>query len=220
MGTSDMVVKGAYDRNLIHIEGDRANRQDKSVKPLRVTIPENLAGNLIHLTAREAHYIPERKGWEMTGTVPAELDTTGLNVLEMRDTGRYFLHVTEVDFDALTRNANWYTLASTLQLYQELQNPNSNRLTAMAVVFHCRMTRPLLGLLLVFLGLSVILRDTNRNMILSVGACLVICANFFMVCHSCKMLGEQELLSPSFAAWLPVLLFGPPALVMFDAVQT
>jgi len=127
--------------------------------------------------------------------------------------------VREVDFDALTRNSNWFMLASTYRLYQELQKPESPP-AAMAVLFHFRLTRPILGLLLVFLGLSMILRDTSRNIILSAGSCLVLCVVFFTVCQTCKMLGEYEYLSPPFAAWFPVLLFGPMALVLFDAVHT
>ena len=79
---------------------------------------------------------------------------------------------------------------------------------------------PLLGMLLVFLGLSVILRDQNRNVILSAGSCLMLCGVFFLCSYGCKMLGENDYLAPALAAWLPLLIFGPLALVFFDAVHT
>jgi lipopolysaccharide export system permease protein len=222
-GEKEMTVKGAYEHNLMHLEGERASRNGLMIREFRVTIPEALAGNLLHLTAKEAHYIPDEKGWELTSTIPTELDDETKaalqNVLEVRDVGRYFLHVRDVDFDALTRNSNWFILASTFRLYTELGKPETPP-PAMAVLFHIRLTRPVLGLLLVFLGLSMILRDSNRNVILSAGACLVLCAVFFTVCQACKMLGEYEYLSPPLAAWLPVILFGPMALVLFDAVHT
>jgi lipopolysaccharide export system permease protein len=34
------------------------------------------------------------------------------------------------------------------------------------------------------------------------------------------MLGENEYLTPALAAWLPILLFAPFAVVQFDAIQT
>src|SRR5439155_7500893 len=111
-------------------------------------------------------------------------------------------------------------MASTTRLYQELQRPESNRLAAMAVLFHARIVRPILGLLLVFMGLAVILRDQNRNVIISSGQCLILCGVFFVACYSCKMLGENDILSPALAAWLPVLGFGPAAVVLFDAMHT
>jgi lipopolysaccharide export system permease protein len=90
----------------------------------------------------------------------------------------------------------------------------------MAVLFHFRLTRPIMGMLLVFLGLSVILRDQNRNVIISSGMCLVLCGIFFAACYACKMLGDNEILNPALSAWMPVLGFGPYALAMFDAVHT
>lgn len=120
----------------------------------------------------------------------------------------------------MTRDPNWYLLASTARLYEELQKPESNRLAAMAVLFHARMVRPILGMLLVFMGLSIILRDQNRNVIISCGLCLMLCGVFFVACYTCKMLGENDILSPVLAAWMPVLVFGPLAVVLFDAMHT
>jgi lipopolysaccharide export system permease protein len=48
----------------------------------------------------------------------------------------------------------------------------------------------------------------------------VLCAVFFIVCYCCKMLGENDYLTPALAAWMPVLLFGPLAIAMFDAIHT
>jgi lipopolysaccharide export system permease protein len=218
-GNKEITARAHYEPNNIHIEGDKAIRKGRSVHDFRVTIPENLSGQLLHLTAREARYLPEHKVWELVGTRPADADPIE-NVLEKLDTGRYLLHVREVDFESLTRNPNWYQLSSTEQLFEELQKPESNRLSAMAVLFHMRLTRPLLGILLVFLGLSVILRDQNRNAIISSGQCLVLSGLFFGVQYSCKMLGDQDYLPPALAAWAPVLCFGPLAVAMFDAVHT
>ena len=78
----------------------------------------------------------------------------------------------------------------------------------------------MLGLLLVFMGVSMILGDQNRNIFVSTGSCLALCGVFFVTGFGCKMLGDNQLLSPTLAAWLPVVLFGPFAFVLFDAVHT
>jgi len=88
------------------------------------------------------------------------------------------------------------------------------------VLFHTRLTRPLLGLVLVVMGLSVILRDQNRNVFISSGMCLVLCGVFFAACYMSKTAGDYEYVSPAAAAWAPVLVFGPFAIVLFDAVHT
>ena len=51
-------------------------------------------------------------------------------------------------------------------------------------------------MVLVVLGLSVILRDQNRNVIISSGMCLVLCGVFFAACYACKMLGDNEYRKP------------------------
>jgi lipopolysaccharide export system permease protein len=75
-------------------------------------------------------------------------------------------------------------------------------------------------MLLIFLGLSMILRDQNRNVFISAGMCLLMCAVFFAADFLCKHLGDHEVLPPALTAWLPVLFFGPLAFVLFDAVHT
>jgi lipopolysaccharide export system permease protein len=227
-GKRDVVVQGAFEPNGIHIEGLTANRADLTVREFNCFIPESITqGNLINLHAKEARYIPRGAagprtgGWLLTDTQPAQLPDWGRTaMLEAIDDGKYFLKTQEVDFDALVRPRNWFLFASTTRLYQELQRADSSRLASMAVVFHMRLTRPVLGLFLVFMGLSVILRDQNRNVFISAGMCLLLCGLFFAATFLCKHMGENEYLSPAMAAWLPVLLFGPLSFVLFDAIHT
>ena len=70
------------------------------------------------------------------------------------------------------------------------------------------------------MGLSVILRDQNRNVFINVGQCLLLCVTFFLSSSACKFLGDHGDFAPMVAAWLPVLIFGPLSFVMFDAVHT
>ena len=160
-------------------------------------------------------------GWELTGVKPAQqLVPLRKDLLENPVPGKYFLRTTEVDFRTATRPKNWAIFMTTAGLLDELGRIEQNKLASVAVMFHSRLTRPLLGMLLVFMGLSIILRDQNRNVFISTGLCLVLCAIFFLACFGCKYLGDNDHLSPIVAAWLPVLIFGPLSFVMFDAVHT
>jgi lipopolysaccharide export system permease protein len=230
-GEKPVLVQGAYEPNGIHIEGEVGTRtHGLIVRKFYVVIPESLAGALVTLSAKEARYFPpgengrQRGGWLMTETTPAEppelKDWNQPEILEMIDPGKFFLYADEVDFDTVTRTRNWYAFASTARLKDELGKTDSVRLASMAVLFHTRFTRPILGCILVLMGLSVILRDQNRNVFLSAGLCIVLCGVFFAALFSCKFLGDNEYLTPALAAWLPVILFGPFALVQFDAVHT
>jgi lipopolysaccharide export system permease protein len=222
-GTKEVPVYGHFEPNLIHLEGERGVRRVNTVHNLRCTIPETIDGNLYHISAKEAIYHDSndhhRGTWELIGCTPTKLDPIP-GILDVKDEGRYFLHTRNVDFEALTRDHKWFQLVSTWELYQELKRPDSTRLAMIAVLFHTRLTRPLLGMVLVVMGLSVILRDQTRNVIISSGMCLVLCGIFFAGLYTCKMLGDNEFISPALAAWMPVLGFGPFAIVMLDAVQT
>ena len=227
-GGKEMWVHGAYEPNRVLINGDRGQRKGMVVRPFYCTIPGNIGGHLIEVSAAEGRYIPKDPGekysggWLLTGATPDRLPGWERNdILEpLEDAGKYFLKTKEVDFEALTRQAKWFQLASTSRLYEELQRPDTVRVPQMAVLFHMRLTRPILGMILVFMGLSVILTDQNRNVFISAGLCLVLCALFFAAIFASRQLGDSDMLSPALAAWLPVLVFGPLAFVMFDAVHT
>jgi lipopolysaccharide export system permease protein len=226
-GEKEVFCPWGYDRNGIHLEARVVSRRTGVAHHFCCTIPETMGNGLLHLTAAEARYIPrvagEKRsgGWLMTDTVPAEMEKDRkLSILDPIDPGKYFLRTDEIDYETFTRGRNWFLLASTWHLYREMCKPDSMRLPAMAVLFHMRLTRPIMGLLLVFLGLSVILRDQNRNVFISAAQCLMMCALFFGATFACKHFGDHEILSPALAAWLPVLFFGPLAFVLFDAVHT
>src|SRR5262249_41874412 len=149
----------------------------------------HLAHGLIHLSAEEAHYVPfdgadpdNSGGWLLTGTTPADLENwNNPAVLRWLGPGRYFLHTREVSFEAVTRNKHWSAFASTWRLHELLERSEGQRLNALAVQFHMRLTRPILGFLLVFLGLALILRDQNRNVFIGAAWCLIMCAVFFVM---------------------------------------
>jgi lipopolysaccharide export system permease protein len=223
-GTQDIAVSGTFDSNKVLIKGRSANRSQLLIRNFHCTFPDGSAG-ITHLEAREARYVapngsPRSGGWLLVGTNPLEIDNLQQpEILEMITPGKYFLH-TDKDFEAVTRQRNWWVFMPTWRLYHELTTADPARVASVAVLFHMRLTRPALGLILVFLGLSVILRDQNRNVFISTGLCLILCALFFGASIVCKQLGENEYISPPLAAWLPVLNFGPLSLVLFDAIHT
>ena len=223
-GEKEQSVKSQFDTDGIHLTGEKAKRVPKlMIIKMQVTIPEALAGRPWNITAAEAIFKkvgPHRYQWELKDCFPPDIETWDSSVLEVRDTGRYILYTREVDFESLTRNPNWFLQAPTARLFEELRKPDISRLGQIAVQFQMRLTRPVLGLLLVFMGVSLILRDQNRNVIISAGSCLVLCGVFFATCYACKMLGDSNILSPTLAAWAPVIVFGPFAFVLFDAVHT
>lgn len=218
-------VKGAFDSSGVHLEGVAGYRKERKVANLFVLFPETAPGGMRHLTAKEAFYVPpgpdpHTGGWMLYQTTPDLPDTKLPANVERLGYGKYFVRTNEIDFDAVTRGGSWYLYASTPRLRELLARPDPRRQPEVAVIFHMRLTRPLVGIILVLMGLARILRDPNLHVFVSAGMCLILVALFYAAIYVCRYLGENDYVAPALAAWLPVLLFGPLALVQFDAIHT
>jgi lipopolysaccharide export system permease protein len=225
-------VRGTFDSTGIHLEGGFGFRNERRIESFFVTFPETGPTGMSHLAAEVAVYCPPGEpglvpgrpdltgGWVLYMTTPEAITDRVPEALTPIGPRQYFLKVRDADFDAMTRGANWYLFASTSELRAILGRPDPGRLAPVAVLFHMRFTRPLVGALLVLFGLAIILRDQNRHVLISTGVCLVMCALFYAAIYGCKYLGENDLLAAPLAAWGPVLLFGPFTFAYFDAIQT
>ena len=218
-------VKGAFDSTGVHIEGVHGFRNERKVEWVYVTFPDSGAGGMLHLAAAEAIYHPPTNddpngSWTLYHTTPATLEGPMPQNLEHVSPGVYTLRTRDVDFETLTRGNAWHIFASTPGLLEILARPDPRRQAPVAVLFHTRIVRPVVGLVLVLLGLGVILGNQNRHVLVNVGMCVAMCALYYASVYASKYLGDQDFIAPVLAAWLPVLVFGPLALVLIDAVHT
>lgn len=233
-GAKDTEVKGLFDMRGILISGKSAVKKESKIKDFYAVIPAQVGRNtLTYLHAREAVFIPEVEGdrgtggWQLSNTkvIGQQEWPSDDEILKPLGNDSYFLRTRDADIETVVRVKTWYTYLPTWKILRELDRPgNSTQHANLAIVFHTRLTRPLVGIILVVLGLSVILRDQNRNVFVSTGLCLLLCIVFFVTIFGCQYLGKEDFaaayVSPALAAWLPVIIFGPFAFVMYDAVHT
>jgi lipopolysaccharide export system permease protein len=227
-GTHELYVQGTFDPTHVHVDGFKGNRKEQSVTQFNVTLPAGPHSEMKHITAKKAVYVPLEEGrrlsggWDLQDTAPAELpkDSFDPAVIEMIDSGRYFLHIREATFERVTQGQKTQQFVSTTTLFHLMERTDVGRMNGLAVTFHMRITRPIVGMLLVVMGLSIILRDQTRHVFISAGLCLAMCAIFFGVVFAGKFLGTSDYVSPAMAAWLPVLIFGPLSVALYDAIHT
>jgi lipopolysaccharide export system permease protein len=139
-------------------------------------------------------------------------------VLFRRDTpwlgpGECFV-ATNITFEQLIGGTTWRQFASTVELLRGLHNPSLDYGADVRVTVHARVVQPLLDILLLLLGLPVVVARQSRNVFVTVGFCMVLLGAFFGVVLACHSLGMNYLISPSLAAWLPLLIFVPCAAVL------
>jgi lipopolysaccharide export system permease protein len=118
-----------------------------------------------------------------------------------------------VTFGQLLGGRSWRQFASTADLIAGLKNPSMNFGADVRVSVHSRLLQPLLDVTLFFLGIPVVLARESRNVFVSAGSCVMIVALYFITVLSSHGLGMNYLISPAFAAWCPVFIMVPLAIL-------
>lgn len=116
-----------------------------------------------------------------------------------------------VEYDML-RGGSSKQFASTAELIWRLRNQRTHSGTDLQVMVHSRFLQPWMDMTLLLLGLPLILTTRNRNIVQLVAVCLATFGLFFAVSAGFGSLASHgTLVSPSVAAWGPLLVFGPIA---------
>jgi lipopolysaccharide export system permease protein len=116
-----------------------------------------------------------------------------------------------VEYDML-RGGSSKQFASTAELIWRLRNQRTHYGTDLQVMVHSRFLQPWMDMTLLLLGLPLILTTRNRNVVQLVVVCLATFGLFFAVSTGFGSLASHgTLISPSVAAWGPLMVFGPIA---------
>jgi lipopolysaccharide export system permease protein len=135
--------------------------------------------------------------------------------------GTYFLR-SSLTFQAMTRKANWYQFATTIELLESLTDPatEGSEATDVAIFVHLRLLRPILGLALLFMSLPLVLGGYGRNMFINLGFALGNSAIFYGTLIFTQYLGTFAILPPPMTAWAPLMGFGFIASLRWGQIRT
>lgn len=218
-------------RTDVLISGKRTIGKEQRIEEpfFRLTSPE-LAVWGRQITAESAWYLPFEKGrpagYLLTGVKqPANLANTASLVIQgepvllsPRDTAwlkpdQCFV-VSVVSFEQFSLGSGWRQNLSTKELVFGLKNRSLNSGADILVSLHGRFVKPLLDIVLVFLGLPLVIGRGSRNVFVAGAICLSLMGTFFIVSLVCQGMGNNFLLRPTMAAWLPFMIFAPIAFVL------
>ena len=102
----------------------------------------------------------------------------------------------------------------TSEMIAALRQPKRQFGQSEEVSVHARLLRPFLDITLLLLGLPMIVSNSERNIFVSAGMGFLIVGSVFLVDAACQGLGGYRLLEPAaLAAWLPLIIFVPLAVV-------
>ena len=115
----------------------------------------------------------------------------------------------------LRQSSRWLDYMSIAELTNLLKLARVTDPHSAVLAKQVRITEPLNSLVMLLVGVPFIL-SRERNVKASAIRCLLMVVTFYAFVYLSRYIG----LSPVWAAWLPVLVFGPVAALMLDAVKT
>ncbi|MDR1924335.1 MAG: LptF/LptG family permease [Planctomycetaceae bacterium] len=215
----------------ITIQGERTFRQESRIsspnfvlrRPLVKQITFLRAENAIHHAANSEH----EAGFMLIKM--AEIpDVVKRESLSIKDRKVVFTHddapewvaenscfvVTNVPFDYLASNDAWRQYASTFDMILAARNKSLDVGNRILATIHGRLMQPLLDVMLLFLGLPVVLLNSDKNIFKALGLSGLIVLSFMTLREVCQHLGANMDM-PVLGAWLPLLIFGPIAVNQF-----
>lgn len=227
-GRTGQSVAPCYDQQTdILFQGLTAIAAEQRIKQPNFVLPARLAGRATSIMAESARYIAptgDRPGGYLMEHVAQptgfcrgkSLELEGRPVVLRRDDFEWLeadqvFVVSDVSYALLVNGERLQQYSSTAELIAGLRSRSLGFGASTRVLIHARIVQPFLDVVLLMMGLPFVMGNERRNVFLAVGICLVITCFFMVVTLGCHWLGAVSLVSPSLAAWLPLILFAPVA---------
>jgi lipopolysaccharide export system permease protein len=122
----------------------------------------------------------------------------------------------DVEYDLLRTGGAWKRLASTAELIRRLHHPSIDYGADARVALHYRLLRPFTEFALVLMGLPLVTGRADKNLFVMAGWGLALISAYQLIRLGCLSLGEAGyLIDPIQAAWIPMLVIVPPAVVQW-----
>ncbi|MEM7167326.1 MAG: LptF/LptG family permease [Planctomycetota bacterium] len=206
----------------IYVPTDRVGRSATHM-PVRIRRmwPNNKIHQLIH--SREITWMQETESaeehgyWRLSGEVHIQTwDQNGVEQApEERDTYNLITEVKPTDLELTSKEERSYM--STAELARQYKRNSEQR--HLEVKIHRRFAFPLANAILLLLGFPFVFRGLHQSVFVGIGTAIAISAAYLLADTVCADLGNDGILPPILAAWLPVLFFGALGYTLFDGIE-
>ena len=116
-----------------------------------------------------------------------------------------------------TRLAQYQTIPEIMAAVRKPQKWFGNN---QRVSLHVRIVQPILDLVLLLLGLPLAVSNADRNIFVAAGVSFLVIGSVTLVSMTCQALGVYNIVRPAaLAAWLPVIVFVPLAVVSLGRLR-
>ena len=117
----------------------------------------------------------------------------------------------------LRQAEGWISYLSLAQL-RDLEDSQASNIAAIAATRHARIAAPLVGMVMLLLGLPFFLDRWPGNVLSDAGKCTIVCGLCYVAGFVAQSLrGESASALP---AWMPIFIFATIAMVRIDRIRT
>ena len=132
--------------------------------------------------------------------------------------GECFL-ISGVEIEDLTLNSQMMEYSSISELRRIMERMPVNQRRDAAIILHKRIAKPFVDFCVIFVGLSFILANDNRYLIIMLKTSLWWGGSSIIISMSSALASDaDQLLSPASAAWIPLIFFSAVAAYVWDRV--
>ena len=236
-GESEQVILAQYDEaNRILIDGTSLLPQTKVIQEPNFRLDGKYPGFGEAMVAQSAQWLDAKgsrpSGYLLSGVqLPEKIDSipsvglpsrpilmTRHDQSWLKPTQCFF--ATTVDPGLLLKNSTATRMASVTELTSRVRNPAVHNSPSLHVLLHERIIRAPLDFALIMLGLPMVVNRRGRNLFVMIAVCMFTVLFFFALkTIAGAMGGAGYILSPTMAAWIPLLVLGPIAYVRIRDVE-
>ncbi len=125
-----------------------------------------------------------------------------------------------VSIDQLRRGRQWHQCTATMPLVDGLRTGRIDHAPGVRVMVHSRFVQPFLDMTLIFLGLPFVF-DNGRSkaVILQSARSVLAIIGFAIVVLVCNGMGVQGMIPPALAAWVPLFVLVPLAILVSEPLK-
>ncbi len=175
---------------------------------------QDAEGRNVHITGEQAQWDGESGGWRLSnGRSQVRQDTRE----EAQEQEVFFVKTDIRPEELLAESRMPFDLAYSDVLGLAERYPLSRRYRLLR---HYHVTFPLSILLLVLLAMPFVVKLEASKRVRGLGFSILICLAFLILDASLRDFGNRGFIQPVLAAWLPVIVAGSLATVLFDSLES
>lgn len=232
---TDTVLSQVDRATMITIDGLKLDLVKQSISDARFVLsgPESggmVAEQIVTLQAKSAVFLKQTRthpnGWLLKETEQAydnlPLTEMGRTVVKKTSKPGEVFVLSDITFDRLASGDTNYEMLSTWELMRRVRSPSYSRVSVrkQCLHLHARITRPVLDILTVLLGLPLVARRGNHGLLSNLFLSSMVLGVMFGVAQAFAYLGSANLIAPDLAAWAPVIVTGTLSAWVKDEVKT